>query len=45
MNYVDKYLKIDSQNKTIGILLVKENNNYVLYNSDGDIITRTFKLK
>jgi len=27
------------------ILLVKENNNYVLYSSDGNIITRSFKLE
>ena len=45
MNYIDEHLKTNNHNKTIGILLVKENNNYVLYNSDGNIITRTFKLK
>ncbi len=45
MNYIDEHLKKDTQNDTIGILLVKENNEYVLYNSDGNIITRTFKLK
>ena len=44
MNYIDKYLKKDNQNNTIGILLVKENNEYVLYYSDGSIITRTYKL-
>ena len=44
MNYIDKYLKKDNQNNTIDILLVKENNEYVLYYSDGSIITRTFKL-
>ena len=44
MNYIDEHLKKDIQNNTIGILLVKENNNYVLYYSDGNIITRTFKL-
>ena len=27
------------------ILLIKENNNYVLYSSDGNIITRSFKLE
>ncbi len=31
-------------NKTIGILIVKENNEYVLYSSDGNVILRTFKL-
>ncbi len=45
MNYIDNHLKTESQNNTLGILLVKENNNYILYNSDGNIITRTFKLK
>ena len=45
MNYIDKHLKTNNQNKTKGILLVKENNNYVLYSSDGNIITRSFKLK
>ena len=44
MNYIDKHLKTNNQNNTIGILLVKENNEYVLYYSDGNIITRTFKL-
>ena len=44
MNYIDKYLKKDNQNNTIGILIVKENNEYVLYYSYGSIITRTFKL-
>ena len=45
MNYIDKYLKKDNHNKTIGILLVKENNGYVLYYSDGNIIPITFELK
>ena len=44
-NYIDKYLKKDNHNKTIGILLVKENNEYVLYYSDGNIIPITFELK
>ena len=44
MNYIDEHLKTINQNKTIGILLVKENNEYILYYSDGNIITRTFKL-
>ena len=44
MNYIDEHLKTSNQNNTIGILLVKENNEYVLYYSDGNIITRTFKL-
>ena len=45
MNYIDKHLKTNNQNRTKGILLVKENNNYVLYSSDGNIITRSFKLE
>ncbi len=44
MNYIDEHLKTINQNKTIGIVLVKENNEYILYYSDGNIITRTFKL-
>ena len=44
MNYIDKHLKTINQNKTIGILLVKENNEYSLYSSDGNIIIRNFKL-
>ena len=43
MNYIDKHLKTINQNKTIGILLVKENNEYSLYSSDGNIIIRNFK--
>jgi predicted nuclease of restriction endonuclease-like (RecB) superfamily len=45
MNYIDEHLKKDTQNDTIGILLVKENNGYVLYYSDGNIIPITFELK
>ena len=44
MNYVDNNLKNKNQNKTIGLLIVKKNNEYVLYSSDGNIILRTFKL-
>ena len=44
MNYIDEHLKTNSQNKTIGILLVKENNEYSLYSSNGNIIIRDFKL-
>ena len=44
MNYIDEHLKTNSHNKTIGILLVKENNEYSLYSSDGNIIIRDFKL-
>ena len=44
MNYIDEHLKTNSHNKTIGILLVKENNEFSLYSSDGNIIIRNFKL-
>ncbi len=44
MNHIDEHLKTNSHNKTIGILLVKENNEYALYSSDGNIIIRDFKL-
>ena len=30
MNYIDENIKEVNQNKTIGILIVKENNKYVL---------------
>ena len=44
MNYIDEHLKTNSHNKTMGILLVKENNEFSLYSSDGNIIIRNFKL-
>ena len=31
MNYIDENIKTVNQNKTIGILIVKENNKIVVY--------------
>ena len=45
MNYIDKNLKTDNQNKTIGIILVRRDNKYIIeYSSDSRIISRTFEL-
>lgn len=45
MNFIDKHLKSDNQNKTIGIILVRRDNKYIIeYSSDSRIISRTFEL-
>ena len=44
MDYIDKHLKTNLQNKTIGIILAKKNNEYVLYSTIDNIIFRTFNL-
>ena len=44
MDYIDKCLKTNLQNKTIGIILAKKNNEYVLYSTIDNIIFRTFNL-
>ena len=45
MNYVDENLKKMNQNKTIGIIICKENNKYVIkYCSDKRIIAREYIL-
>ena len=45
MNFIDKNLKKDNQNKTIGIILVRRDNKYIIeYSSDSRIISRTFEL-
>lgn len=39
MNYIDKHLKQPSQNKIIGIIITKKDNNYVIeYSSDDKYI-------
>lgn len=44
-NYIDNNLKIIFQDKTIGIILCKKNNNFVMeYCSDERILTREYKL-
>ena len=45
MNYIDRNLKKVNQDKTIGIIICKENNEYIIeYCSDKRIITREFEL-
>ena len=45
MNYIDRNLKKSNQDKTIGIIICKENNEYIIeYCSDKRIITREFEL-
>ena len=43
MNYIDRYLKNDIQNKTIGIIIVRrDNKNIIEYSSDDRIISREY---
>ena len=45
MNYIDKHLKKNTQEKTIGIIICKKNNQYVIeYCSDNRIISREYEL-
>ena len=45
MNYIDNNLRSINQNKTIGIIICRENNQYIIkYCSDKRIITREYKL-
>jgi len=45
MNYIDNNLKTIEQNKTIGIIICKRNNEYVIdYCSDPRIISREYKI-
>ncbi len=45
MNYVDKDLKKFNQDKTIGIIVCRENNEYIIeYCSDKRIIARNYEL-
>lgn len=41
MNYIDKNLKLPNQDKTIGIIIVKKDNNYVIEYSSDDRIYKT----
>ena len=44
MNYVDKHIRKINQNKTIGIIICKENNKYIIkYCSDKRIIAREYE--
>lgn len=45
INYINKHIKTISQNKTIGIILVKKDNKLVLeYSTDERIYSRTYEL-
>ena len=45
MNYIDKNVKTIEENKTIGIIICKQDNQYVIkYCSDNRIISRTYEL-
>ena len=45
MNYIDQNIKKISQDKTIGIIICRENNEYVIkYCSDNRIITREYEI-
>ena len=45
MNYVDVHIKQINQNKTIGIIICKDDNKYVIkYSSDERIISRKYEL-
>ena len=45
MNYIDQNIKKISQDKTIGIIICRDNNEYVIkYCSDDRIITREYEI-
>lgn len=45
VNYIDEHLKKNYHDKTIGIIICKENNKYVIkYSNDSRIISREFKI-
>ena len=45
MNYIDKHVKKEYHNKTIGIIIVKKDNKYIIeYSSDARIISREYEL-
>ena len=45
MNYIDKNIKKINQNKTIGLIIVKKDNKYVIkYSSDKRIISREYEI-
>ena len=45
MNYIDNNLKTTNHNKTIGILIVKENKQFVIkYKTNDEIISRVYEL-
>ena len=45
MNYIDENIRKINQDKTIGIIIVRENNKYIIkYASDRRILSRTYEL-
>ena len=45
MNYIDQNIKTTEENKTIGIIICKKENNYAIeYCSDNRIISRVYEL-
>ena len=45
MNYIDKNIKAIDEDKTIGIIIVKRNDQYIMeYCSDKRIISKTYEL-
>lgn len=45
MNYIDMHIKKINQNKTIGIIICKRNNKYIIeYCSDDRITTREYRI-
>ena len=45
MNYIDRNLKRENQDKTIGIIICKKDNEYIIeYCSDKRIIARNYEL-
>ena len=45
MNYIDENKRRITQDKTIGIIIVRENNKYIIkYTSDKRILSRTYEL-
>lgn len=45
MNYIDKHLKKTSQNTTIGIIICKKDNKYIMeYCSDNRILSKEYEL-
>ena len=45
MNYINKNIKMIEENDTVGIIICKQDNEYVIkYCSDNRIISRVYKL-
>ena len=45
MNYIDKNIKTIDENKSVGIIICKHNNMYIIkYCSDDKIIVRDYEL-